>query len=178
MDAVVIGHDVQAIRERAGQAGRRVVATLLRALLSAALFTVFYLVARRQHMGGFSVLLLLLGWLPTLAIIMWSGVQYLRARSQLRRLGPGPALVISRTGIEGFVPGTTATERMPWPAITSVRGVHRPLLPGGALVCTCSDGRRWSVPLGVLDQSVAGIDNAIRVYSGGRHGLDVSALAL
>lgn len=178
MDAFVIGHDLQATRERAAQAARRIWATILRALLSAALFTVFYVVARRQHMGGFSVLLLLLGWLPTLAVIGWNIAQYLRARSQLRRLGPGPALIISRTGIEGFDPGGSATERMPWQALASVRGVHRPLLPGGALVCTCTDGRRWSVPFGVLDQSVSGIDNAIRVYSGGRLGLDVSALAL
>lgn len=178
MDAFVVSHDLQATRERASQAARRIGATVLRALLSAALFTGFYLWARHQHMGGFSLVLLLVGWLPTLGIIAWNLVQYLHARSQLRRIGEGPALVISRTGIEGFTPGSTATERMPWAAIGQVAGVHRALLPGGELVVTRTDGRRWSVPFGVLDQSISAIDNAVRVYSAGRRGLDVSNLAL
>ena len=67
---------------------------------------------------------------------------------------------------------------VPWEQVAAVVGRGRSLGRGPSLVVTRHDGPAWSVPLSFLDAQAGTIDNAIRVFSGGRKGLDISGLSL
>lgn len=161
---------------RVAELGGRLRATIWRSLLVAALLTAFY-VWKASSLGGWSVTLLVVAWVPTIALITWYAVKLAGARRNLAGIGTGDALVIGRAGIEGVTPGQSS-ERMPWGEIASVAAASGGLGREPDLVVTRHDGRRWSVPLAFLDAQVGTIDNAVRVFSGGRKGLDVTNLSL
>ncbi len=120
---------------------------------------------------------LVVGALVSLAVVAVIVGAWLLARRDLSSVGTGDAMVIDRAGITGMSPGTLAVH-MPWEQVAAVVGRGRSLGRGPSLVVTRHDGPDWSVPLSFLDAQAGTIDNAIRVFSGGRKGLDISGLSL
>lgn len=118
--------------------------------------------------GFFAVYGLVLGvslaWLATVLIL------FLRARKALRAVGQGIALRIGRPGVE--LAGTYAS----WPEIASLSVTKAKLGRSPALQLKLADGRETRVGLDQVSVFPATLDTAARAFSGGRHGVDLSAL--
>lgn len=90
------------------------------------------------------------------------------ARKDLAGLDDGAAMVISRTGVQ--VRGTD----IPWADVTAIR--TRAGMPGRSpgLLVQRTTGGSFALPLDYLDRSGGELDNAVRAYSNGRFGVDLS----
>jgi hypothetical protein len=110
------------------------------------------------------VLLAAVGW----AVGYW--IAYRRARRVAATLGQGVALRVNRAGIE--VVGRMTT----WPELASLTTAKGSWPSGPVLQVNRVDGSRAEVPLEQLHVLPATLDTTVRAYSGGRHGLDLSAL--
>lgn len=122
----------------------------------------------QQEVGYIAVYAVVLGL--SLAWLAVTLVAFLRARSDLAAVGSGVALRIGPPGIE------LATLFVPWPEVASVVTVKGGLDRAPALQLTSTSGARARVPLDQISVFPATLDGATRAYSGGRHGVDLSAL--
>jgi len=118
------------------------------------------------------------GFLPVYAVVLgislaWF-VGYLlawrRARRALRAVGTGTAVRIGRPGIQL---GRVFTA---WSDVTALRMAAGRFGRSPRLELTRASGPAVSVPLDQIDVPPATLDSTARAYSGGRHGVDLSAL--
>lgn len=93
-----------------------------------------------------------------------------RSRQYLASLGEGIALRVTRQGVE--VAGTTVS----WGDVVALTSAKGRIGEGPNLVVRRRAGEPLRVPFSQLDSLPAGIDGAVRAYSGGRFGVDLSAL--
>ena len=154
----------------------RVRRALIQAVVSLALWVVIFW-WQRDRSAAIAWSVLVVGALVSAAVVAATVGVWLLARRDLSSVGSGDAIVIDRGGITGLRPGTPAVQ-VPWEQVAAVVGRGRSLGRGPSLVVTRHDGPEWSVPLSFLDAQAGTIDNAIRVFSGGRKGLDISGLSL
>lgn len=110
------------------------------------------------------VLLVGIGW----AVGSW--LAYRRAREVARSIPEGTAMRISRAGVE------LAGERLGWAEVAAVRTAKGRWPSGPLLEVARTQGGAVGVPLEQLPVFPATLDTTIRAYSGGRHGLDLSAV--
>jgi hypothetical protein len=97
-------------------------------------------------------------------------VAWLRARRALRGVGTGTAVRIGRPGIQV---GRVFT---PWSEVTALTMTGGRLGRSPRFELRRSSGPAASVPLDQIDVHPATLDSTARAYSGGRHGVDLSAL--
>jgi hypothetical protein len=148
---------------------------LLRSRLVSSAITVVVLVAlyfwqrgEQRGLGGIAVYGVLLGL--SLAWVAISFLRYRRARRHLATVGSGVAVRIGPPGVE--VAGLYAS----WPEVVSLATVKGGFTASPALELTCAGGSRARVPLDQITVFPATLDSTARAYSGGRHGVDLSAL--
>ena len=138
--------------------------------ITVALMIGFYVWQREQFSGW--------GWMVAYAVTMAVSVglaigfwiSYRIARRDLAELGPGPALRIGRAGV------SIGPVYAGWPEVASLVVVGGGLGRSPRLQLNRHAGPPVSVPLDLLDVSPATLDSTARAYSGGRHGVDLSAL--
>ncbi|HEX2856671.1 MAG TPA: hypothetical protein VHO26_04200 [Propionibacteriaceae bacterium] len=155
-------------------------ARLKRSVLNGLLSLAFWLVVffwQRDRSPGVAWGILVVGLLVSLALFAGTAAAWVLARRDLAGVGTGDAMVVDREGITG-IPAGGEPVRIPWEEVAGVLGRGRSLGRGPNLVVTRHDGPAWSVPLSFLDAQAGTIDNAIRVFSGGRKGVDLSELSL
>ena len=155
-------------------------ARLKRSVLNGVLSLAFWVVVfwwQRDRSPGLAWGILGLGLVVSLALFAGTAAAWLVARRDLAGVGTGDAIVIDADAITGIRPGGGAV-RIPWEQVSAVVGRGRSLGRGPDLVIARHDGPAWSVPLSFLDAQAGTIDNAIRVFSGGRKGIDLSDLSL
>ncbi|HET9648664.1 MAG TPA: hypothetical protein VFP34_10585 [Microlunatus sp.] len=115
-------------------------------------------------------------WLSAVVVVIsvgWAAMSYMiyrRARRELAELRPGTAIRVARGGVE--VAGLSS----PWSAVASITTVKGGLGRSPRLVLTLRDGRTSSVALDHVTVLPATVDSTVRAYSGGRHGVDLTAL--
>lgn len=107
-----------------------------------------------------------LGWL---AVVY---VRYRRARADLAGVGEGVAVRIGRPGVQ------VADLGAGWPEVASLAMAKGGIGRGPRLQLTLTDGRQASVGLNQISVFPATLDSTARAYSGGRHGVDLTALEL
>lgn len=106
--------------------------------------------------------------------VLLSIVRLWRARRTASQVPLGPAFQIDNHGI---VLASVATgQRIGWPDVRLVKGRDRLFNPGPKLEFAWQEGGRWSVPIIMLDAPPKLIDSALRAFSLGRFGLDLSAV--
>lgn len=111
--------------------------------------------------------------LPAVTGSLWLLVAlggWLVARSDLKRLGQGPALAVSAAGV------WAAQESLDWTQVGGLRAASRSLGRSADLILDGRDGRSIRLPLDYLDALPATLDSAIRALSGGRCWIDFSRL--
>lgn len=110
------------------------------------------------------VLLIGIAWLVGVLIA------YRAARRTAAGVGSGVALRVNRRGVE------IAGQRVGWQQLSSL-GAAKGSWPGGPVLrATRTDGAEVAVPLEQLAIRPATLDTTVRAYSGGRFGVDLSAL--
>ena len=108
--------------------------------------------------------------------VVWlslSGMALSRAKRDLASIGHGVALHIDGQGIEFFHPEPVAAN---WSEISSLRLEGRNFGAGPRLSMEVDGSTVASIPISFLDATASAIDGAARARSGGRVGVDTSAM--
>lgn len=110
------------------------------------------------------VLLLGIAW----AAFCWIALR--RSRAVADRAGHGVALRVSRAGLE------IGGRQIGWTQLSALSTAKGTWPSGPVLRADCTDGSAVEIPMEQLQVLPATLDSTVRAYSGGRHGLDLSAL--
>lgn len=112
-----------------------------------------------------------------LAFLVWRWLELRSARRALGKVPAGEALRIDHRGVhvDGEGGGERASRSFDWAGLSDLRAAGSKVGNGPDLVVEHREGS-WTVPLSWLDTLPGTIDSAIRAYSGGRRGLDLSGL--
>lgn len=102
------------------------------------------------------------------AVFCWIALQ--RSRRAAVAGGQGIALRVSRTEIE------VAGRQLGWGQLAALTTAKGTWPSGPVLRAVSTDGSYVEVPMEQLQVLPATLDSTVRAYSGGRHGLDLSAL--
>lgn len=133
------------------------------------LVALYFFVGRRFNgiaiFGLYGVMLLVsVGWLVA------AYLAYRMAKRELAGVGNGIALVIDRSGVQ------LAGTRVPWPQVTGLAAVKGPMFGSPLFQLSQQGGEPVAVPFDHLEVSPARLDTVARAYSGGRHGVDLTAM--
>lgn len=110
----------------------------------------------------------------SLARVVVQFVQLRRARKTTGQIPLGPAFQIDNHGL--VLSTVPAGERIGWAQVRLVKGCNRFFNPGPRLEFSWDPDRNWSVPIIVLDAPPSVIDSALRAFSLGRFGFDLSSV--
>lgn len=105
----------------------------------------------------------------SVVLLVWSISFALRAKKELDALHEGLALGIGRDGI--FLDGP-----VPWEAIRALLVKPGRFQSSAKLVVVSKAGTWRTLPLQWLDQTPAGVDNAVRALSGNRLAIDLEPI--
>jgi hypothetical protein len=169
IEELVVDYDLERVAERADRRRR-----LFRSRMISLLITVLIVV-------GFAIWLGTKGqpaglWFSAVIILLsavWAAVYYVifrRTRRELAELQPGTAIRMARGGV--VVAGLSAG----WGEVASLTTVKGGLGRSPRLQIRLADGRTASVALDQVTVLPATLDSTARAYSGGRHGVDLTAL--
>lgn len=117
-------------------------------------------------------------WLSAVIIVIsgaWAAVTFVifrRASRELAELRPGTAIRVDRRGVE--VAGLGAG----WAEVASVATIKGGIGASPRLQLALLDGRTASLALDQVTVLPATLDSSVRAYSGGRHGVDLTALEI
>lgn len=122
----------------------------------------------------------LIGGIPSAAIVLgfvvWRWLELRSARKSLAAVPAGQALRIDHRGITVDAGKQTDGARSyDWTGLSALRAGGTRVGPGPQLIVEHAQGK-WAVPLSYLDTLPGTIDSAVRAYSGGLRGLDLSGL--
>ena len=122
----------------------------------------------------------LLFWL-LIASVAWSLLRVLativklrRARKTTSQVPLGPAFQIDNHGL--VLSTVPEGERVGWPEVRLIKGRNKFFNPGPQIEFAWGNNRTWSVAIIVLDAAPGVIDSALRAFSLGRFGLDLSSV--
>ncbi len=171
IEELVVEYDLERVTERAERRRR-----LFRSRLVSLLITVLVVV-------GFAIWLRSQGqplglWVSVVIVtisVAWAAISYLiyrRARHELGELRPGTAIRIGRGGV---VIGDLSSG---WDGVAEIATVKGGLGRSARLALRLRDGRTSSVALDQVSVLPATLDSTTRVYSAGRHGVDLTALEI
>ncbi|SDT36947.1 hypothetical protein SAMN04488543_3993 [Friedmanniella luteola] len=169
IDELLVPFDDRQLRERARRRKRGMWSRVVSLGITAAILALLYFFGgeQRQGSGFLRVYAVILG--ISLAWLLGYLVAWLRARRALGRVGHGTAVRVGRPGIQ------VARTFTPWADVTGLAMVrHRGR--GVAFEVRRASGPPAAVPLDQFDVHPATLDSTARAYSGGRHGVDLSAL--
>jgi hypothetical protein len=139
-------------------------------ILTCAILVALY-VWRGDQMAGAGLVVvytvvigLSLAWLVIYLVV------YLRAKKFAASVGSGTAVRIDRSGVE------VAGVPVPWDEVMGMAAVKGGFGQGPRFEVSRTTADPISVPFDHMDVRAATLDMTARVYSGGRHGVDLQAL--
>jgi len=170
IDELVVSYDPGPLADKVERRRRLMRSRLMSLGITIVIMIVIYVWQREQLQGaGFiTVYAVVLG--ISVGFVVFTLIGYLRARRELGAIGTGTAIRIGAPGIQ--VAGLAA----PWTQVTSLTTVKGGLGREPALRLTLSDGRTSTLPFDQVTVFPATLDTTVRAFSGGRHGIDLSAL--
>lgn len=169
---MLVSHSPVAMAKRAGGLRAKLLPSWLGLIFSVALSVAWYL-WQRPTASDLLTWLLVASVVASAVRVVVNIVMLRRARIATSRIPLGPAFKIEP---EGMVLATCpGGERVAWERITAVHGVDKFFSPGPRFEVLW-DGGRFEVPIIELDAAPSTIDSAMRAYSRGRFGLDLSGV--
>ena len=169
-EELALPYDPTAAEQRLKRRRRRFVSRVISLVITVAIMIVIYVWRREQFTYAALWVIYGIALAVSLAFLTFALLAWLQARKILATLGQGLALRIGRPGVE------IAGAYVPWAELGSVAVTKGKLGHGPQLTVTREDGYSLSVPLDQLDVYPATLDSTVRAYSGGRFGVDLTAL--
>jgi hypothetical protein len=169
IDELLVAFDDSQLRVRAAHRRRRLWGRVISLAITLVVLGLLYRFGGEQWRGSgfltvYGVLLgVSVGW------VVGYLVAWLRTRRAVTRVGRGTAVRIGRPGIQ------VAGSFTPWSEVTGLAMVRR-RGRGPRFEVRRASGPPVSVPLDQFQVHPATLDSTARAYSGGRHGVDLTAL--
>ena len=167
---LVVPYDPGPLAEKVERRRRLLRSRLMSLGITIVIMVVVYVWQREQLRGAGSVVIFALVIGFSVGFVLFTLVGYLRARRELGTIGDGAAIRIGAPGIQ------VANLAAPWAQVASLTTVKGGLGREPLLRLTLSDGQTATVPLDQVTVFPATLDTTVRAFSGGRHGIDLSAL--
>lgn len=169
-EELALPYDPTAAEQRLKRRRRRFVSRVISLVITVAIMTVIYFWQREQF--AYAALWVIYGFAVavSLGFVTFALISWLQARRMLASIGPGLALRLGRPGVE------IAGAYVPWSELGALAVTKGRLGHGPQLTVSRTDGYSLSVPLDQLDVYPATLDSTARAYSGGRFGVDLTAL--
>lgn len=172
VDELTVAYDARPARARAQRWRRLFRSRLISLGITVAALIALYAWQHHRLNANLGVLIGVYGLVLSLAV-GWVVVNYAAYRITRRAaadVSHGVALRITRTGVE------LADNFSTWPQISALVVTKGRWPTGPRLALRPVTGDPVTVPLDQLDVRPATLDSTARVYSGGRHGVDLTAL--
>jgi hypothetical protein len=167
---LIVPYDAGLIMEKVNRRRRLMRGRLVSLGLTIVFLTAFYLWQRDQLQGvGYLVLFAFIVAVSVVVFVVFL-LSYLRAKKELSGVGSGTAVRMGRPGVE--VAGLFA----PWSEVVSLGAVRSGFGRPPVLRLTTSSGGQASVSFDQIPTFPATLDTTARAFSGGRHGVDLTAL--
>jgi hypothetical protein len=167
---LVVPYDAGLVAEKVNRRRRMVISRLINVALTIAVLTVLYLWQRDQLRGaGYLVILGVLLAVPVIWFVVVL-VGYRRARKELASVGSGRAVRMGPPGVQ------VGALYAPWSDVASLGAVRTGIGRAPVLRLTTTNGDQASVSFEQIPTYPATLDATARAFSGGRHGVDLTAL--
>lgn len=167
---MLINYSPVALAQRTTQLMRQVWLRLVGLVISALISGFWYWYAEPRLDSP--IFWLLIGTVVvSLVRLVMAIVQQRLARRSTSRVPLGPAFQIDNHGV--VLATSPEGERLGWADVQAIAGRNKRFAPGPMLEFEWGE-RRWSVPIIALDARPAVVDSALRAFSLGRFGLDLS----
>lgn len=170
IDELLVPYDPSQLQQKVARRRRGMWSRLVSLGVTAVILVLLYVFAGDRYQGG--GFLTVYGVVAGISLAWFLGylIAWLAARRQVRGVGTGTAVRIGRPGIQ------VARVFTPWPEVTALTmtaglGGRNPRFE-----LRRSSGPPVSVPLDQIEVHPAALDSTARAYSGGRHGVDLTAL--
>lgn len=169
-EELALPYDPAGPLERVARRKRRFVSRVVSLGITVAIMIGIYLWQRDQftYSAPWLIYGIVLG--ISVAFAVFSFLAWRQAKKILAATGQGIALRLGRPGVE------IAGAYVPWSDLGSLAVTKGKLGHGPQLTVTRTDGYSLSVPLDQLEVYPATLDSTARAYSGGRFGVDLTAL--
>lgn len=169
-EELVLGYDPTPAMRRLRLRRRRFISRVVSLVITLGIMIAIYVWQPGQFEGAslwvvYGIVLAISLGFAVFALIAW-----LQARKIVARLGQGIALRMGRPGVE------IGGAYVPWAELGSLAVRKGKLGHGPQFTVTRGDGQPLAVPLDQLDVFPATLDSTARAYSGGRFGVDLTAL--
>lgn len=169
-EELVLTYHPSAAQQRLRSRRRRFVSRIISLVITLGIMIAIYVWQPGQFVGASLWLVYGIVLAISLGFAAFSLIGWLQARKIVARLGQGIALRLGRPGV------AIGGAYVPWTELDSLAVLKGKLGHGPQFTVTRSDGQRLAVPLDQLDVFPATLDSTARAYSGGRFGVDLTAL--
>ncbi len=170
-EAFVVGYSPVATAGRVARARSRLKGNFISLGLLVAVGVVLWFTSNQPDRVRYIATTMSIGAVIWVGYLVWRLLSLRAARKDLARVPSGEALRFDHQGIRTADPALTIA----WPQVVEVRAAGRTTGAGPDLQIEYAGGS-YAVPLSFLDAMPGSIDSAMRAYSGGRRGLNLSAL--
>ncbi|MGB3955984.1 MAG: hypothetical protein WBL05_12000 [Brooklawnia sp.] len=168
---MMVSYSPVAMAQRAARLRSLLFRQWLGVVISAVISVVWWLIFKPEPDSLlFWLLIAAVAW--SLGRVLTTIVKLRRARKTTARVPLGPAFQIDNQGL--VLSTVPEGERVDWSQVSRIQGRNKVFNPGPRLEFAWGPDRAWSVPIIVLDAPPGVIDSALRAFSLGRFGLDLS----
>ena len=169
-EELALAYDPTAALQRLRNRRRRFVSRIVSLVITLGIMIAIYFWQPEQFAGATLWVVYGIVLAISLGFAVFSLIGWLQARKILAGLGQGIALRLGRPGVE--IGGTY----VPWTEVDSLAVRKGRLGHGPQFTVARGDGQRFAVPLDQLAVFPATLDSTARAYSGGRFGVELTAL--
>ena len=170
---MMVSYSPVAMAQRAARFRSLLFRQWLGVAISLAISVVWWLIFSHElYSLLFWLLIFSVAW--SLLRVLITIVKLRRARKTTSQVPLGPAFQIDNDGL--VLSTVPEGERVGWPDVRLIKGRNKFFNPGPRIEFAWGSDRTWSVAIIVLDAAPSVIDSALRAFSLGRFGLDLSAV--
>jgi hypothetical protein len=167
---LVVSYDPGPLTEKVERRRHLIRSRLISLAITIALLALIYAWQREAMQGAGFVIIFAVVLGISLAWLAATIVLFVLAKREMRTIGSGVAIRVGPLGIQ--VAGLGA----PWSQVAAIDTTKGGIDRGPRLRLTLIDGRHAEVPLDQVTVFPATLDTAVRAFSAGRHGVDLSAV--
>jgi hypothetical protein len=167
---LVVSYDPGPLTEKVERRRHLIRSRLVSLAITIALLALIYAWQREAMQGAGFVIIFAVVLGISLAWLAATIVLFVLAKREMRTIGSGVAIRVGPPGIQ--VAGLGA----PWSQVAAIDTTKGGIDRGPRLRLRLIDGRHAEVPLDQVTVFPATLDTAVRAFSAGRHGVDLSAV--